>query len=130
MLLPAPPLFPRERKRKSKKRQLPSTALTLVSATYAEATSVTLVFDRAIDITAASGAAIIVDDGSFTGSRWIGMERPPTLVNPTTVEFEISEEGPAQSAETVLTATSANGIVAVNDSGTWPGTADLELPYP
>jgi hypothetical protein len=132
MFIKALPLKYRPRRNPNRRRRntTPPAALTLVSATYAEASSNTLAFDRAIDITAASGAAIIVDDGSFTGSRWIGVESPPTLVNATTVQFEVSEEGPAQSAETVLTATSANGIVATDDGGTWPGATDVELPYP
>jgi hypothetical protein len=104
-------------------------ALVLVSATYQEEASVTLEFDRAIDVSGIDVSAIIVDDALTTGLTFAGAGTP-TIVNATTVQVTLVETGGSSGSEITLTAGANNGIVAADDGGAWPGAEDLELPYP
>jgi hypothetical protein len=133
MLTRAYPLIFRNRKRPAR-RPPPGTppapaALVLVSATYEEVVSVSLTFDRAIDIDALVGAQITVDDGAVAGILYAATG-VATLTDPQTVRIELSEIGLSTGPGTTLTASAASGIVAVNDGGTWGGVAELALPFP
>jgi hypothetical protein len=123
-------LYPRTRKARAKrKRTPPPAALVLVAATYEEVVSVSLTFDRPIDIAGLVGAQITVDDGAVAGILYAGTS-VATLTDPQTVRIELVEVGVSGDPGTRLTASAANGIVAVDDGGEWAGVSDVELPFP
>jgi len=104
-------------------------ALNLVAATYEEVVSVSLTFDRPIDIAALAGGQITVDDGAVAGVLYAATG-VATLTDPQTVRIELIEIGLSTGPGTRLTASAASGIAAVDDGGTWGGAADLSLPFP
>ena len=107
----------------------PPVALTLVSATYdVGIPSVRLTFDRAISLAGFNGTAVVVDDAADSGNQYQGTGGA-FLVTPTTVEIFLVDPTPATGTGTTLTVTAANGIVAVDDGGTWAGAEDLSLPF-
>ena len=91
--------------------------------------SLRLTFDRAISLAGFQGSAVVVDDAADSGSLYQGTGGA-FLVNGTTVEIFLVDPTPASGAGTTVTATAANGIVAVNDGGTWAGVTGVTLPYP
>jgi hypothetical protein len=104
--------------------------LTLVSAAYDnDSVTLTLTFDRAIDIDAIDVTQVVVDDDVFTGSRLVGFESA-VLVNATTVRVPLNPIDGAMHPDIHLTVEPGNGIVAVDDGGTWSGVTALELPWP
>ena len=104
--------------------------LTLVSAAYDnDSVTLTLTFDRAIDIAGLVGGDVIVNDADITGNLYEATG-PATLTSPTTVRIELNGVGEATGTGVRLSAGSANGIVAEDDGGTWAGVADVELPFP
>jgi hypothetical protein len=109
---------------------VPVVPLTLVSAAYdKDAPCVDLAFDRAIDIDAMDVTQVIVDDDVFTGSRLVGFETA-VLINATTVRVPLNPIDGAMFPDIHLTVGLGNGIVAVDDGGTWGGVSALELPWP
>ncbi len=105
-------------------------ALSLVSASYDKAAyTVTLEFDRAIDVSALDGSVIFVDDAAEHDERYAATGAA-VLVDPSTVEVGLVMIGPAIEPDTHLTAEPGNGIVAVDDGGTWAGVVSLALPFP
>src|SRR4051794_32272413 len=114
------------RRRSRIKQKKPATrpaavALTLVAASYDENVAVlTLTFDRAVDIAGLDPSAITVKDGALNQAIYPGTAEV-TLINPTTFSIGLTVVDDYDSEETPLTATSATGIVAINDGGTWPG---------
>jgi hypothetical protein len=103
--------------------------LTLASATYSVlAQTLTLSFDRAIDIDAIDGSAISVEDQP-NGLKW-NATGGATLLSATTVRLLLVEIDSATGSQVLMTATSANGIVAVDDGASWAGVSDLALPWP
>jgi hypothetical protein len=134
MLINTPPPF--RKSRRLAKRKPPSApptpvALTLVSAEFIaiDGTFLRMTFDRAIDIAAMDGSAVVVDDTVNLGQRFVATGAA-TLESPTTVHVVLVEDGDATGTGTTLTAAADNGIVAVDDGGTWAGVTDLVLPYP
>jgi hypothetical protein len=129
---PAPIFFARRRvhrKRKAAAALSPATALELVGATYSVlAQTVTLSFDRAIDIDAIEGGAITVDDQP-NGLKWNGTGGA-TLLSPTTVRLLLLEIDSTSGSQVLLNATGGNGIVASGDGASWAGVTDLALPFP
>lgn len=126
MLLKAAVKFPQ--KRAQARRRPPIAApvpLTLVSAAYADADFVELTFDRPVDASRLASGQIIVDDGVIAGSRFLA-NGPVTMINPTTVQIGLTPDVPSTSAAITLDATAFTGIVAVNDTGIWPGVSDYE----
>ncbi len=105
-------------------------ALTLVAAVYQEAAWVQLTFDRPIDVVGLIGSAITVDDGDLTATRWEATGPSVTMIDPATVRIELTEFDPFGGGGILLDATSASGIVAVDDGGAWAGMSDVELPFP
>jgi hypothetical protein len=135
MLTRAYPLIHRKRKRPAARpRPRTPAALVLVAADFdagaVPAPTLTLSFDRAIDIAEVEPSQVSVDDGPSSGSIWVGGAGTPTLVDPQTVRVPMSEFSASASPATMLTATAASGIRAADDGGTWPGVTDLELPLP
>jgi hypothetical protein len=102
----------------------------LVSAAYDPADpSLTLVFDRAVDISAYEGTEIHVDDGSFTAETYDG-RGAASLPDPSTVRIILVDQGTTGAAAVFLNASNLTGIVAAEGGGVWEGCADLELPFP
>ena len=100
--------------------------LTLVSAALLP-DSVRLTFDRAVDAAGLDGAAIAVDSyesgATYVGTNAFAQPGPATIE--VTLEFASDYFGPG----TLLTASSATGIVAADDGGAWAGVTGLELPF-
>ncbi|HEV2296749.1 MAG TPA: hypothetical protein VGR35_23105 [Tepidisphaeraceae bacterium] len=90
--------------------------------------SVTLTFDRAIDVAGLVGSAIVVEDAG-AGLRFEATGLV-TIIDPQTVRIGLGETGPSGTAENTLTASGGTGIVAVDDGGMWAGVTELVLPFP
>jgi hypothetical protein len=104
-------------------------ALNLVAATYdVDTQSVTLVFDRAVDVSTFDPAEITLQDGIYTAGSFVG-SGPATVVNPTTIQVFLEQIGSPTVSDVELSATAFTGIVAVDDGGTWAGVSDLVLPF-
>ena len=133
MLIPVPPIF-RKRTRRKKQRRAPGptppVALVLVSAIYDSGIpKVRLTFDRAIDLSGYDGTAVVVDDESDTFNAFQGTGGAfPIGAN--AVDIFLVDPTVPTGPGTTLTATAANGIVAVDDGGTWAGCISLTLPFP
>jgi hypothetical protein len=108
----------------------PPATLVLVEAAYDEvAQTIRLTFDRAIDVAGLVGAQITVDDGAITGTRYEAVGTA-TLDGPAAVVIGLLELEPSEDPGTLLSAGAGNGIVAIDDGGTWAGVTDLALPFP
>ena len=104
-------------------------ALTLTAATYdPEGPTVTIAFDRAVDLAGFDPSQVTVDDAGDTGfsDAGSGVSAVPT---PQSVTVALTPTGSAEGA-TVMNATASTGIVAADDGGTWAGVTALALPWP
>jgi hypothetical protein len=110
----------------------PPLALTLLAATYDDVNlQLVLTFDRAVNIAAFDGSAILVGDATFNHTAYDGTAAPPSLDAPGIVRIYLNPTGPFFSTEVDFTATGGTGIAAVDDGCTWPGTPGIVfLPYP
>ncbi len=107
----------------------PPGALMLTSAVYDQfAFTVTLGFSRAIDLSGFDGAAILVDDDQIVGHSFLGTGGAE-LLDESTVKITLVDNGGSVGPGTTLSATSANGIVAVGDGTAWAGVDHLALPF-
>jgi hypothetical protein len=125
------PLLRRRRGRSRNGSNVAPAALVLVAAAYEAGTvppTVTLVFDRAIDVSGIAGAAIVVSDEGDLGETLTGTGAV-TLLGPATVRIGLVKVGDPLPGSTTLTATAGNGIVAADDGGAWAGVTDLVLPF-
>jgi hypothetical protein len=84
-------------------------------------------FDRAVDISAFDGTAIVVFDGSETEQYYQGVSA--SLVDEVTVQVVMASQGSDTDYGLYMNASADSGIVAVDDAGTWPGVDGLVLPY-
>ena len=108
----------------------PPVALTLVAATYDEfVPSVTLAFDRAIDIAGLDGSNILVRDGDTAEMMW-SATGAAVLDAANTVRITLEPVEADSAPGVVLTAGPTSGIVAVDDGGEWGGVSELALPFP
>ncbi len=130
MLKIPPSLFRKDRGRPQRRTTIttPPVALNLVAAEYDQSVSVTLTFDRDIDITSLVAGEVSVNDGP-EAIRYVG-SGTATLVMPTKVVIGLAEDGGQGAPFITLTAGAGNGIVAVDDGGTWAGVMNLVLPFP
>jgi hypothetical protein len=96
---------------------------------YISAASVRLTFDRAIDIGALNSAVFVVNDNDDVGEKFEG-SGGGSLLSGTTVEIVIVPAGGPSGSGITLTASAANGIVAVDDGGAWAGVTDFPLNVP
>jgi hypothetical protein len=138
MLLRPIPLIYRRRAGAVKRREgppgppPPPVALTLVAAELTvdpeNNAFVRLSFDRAIDVGGLVASQITVDDEPGAGWAYAGTG-VSSIPDPQSIIIALVITVPA-SGDTRLNATSATGIVAVDDGGTWAGASDLPLPYP
>ncbi len=127
-----PPTFdlapPRVRRKRRAIGSPGPVALMLVAAEFDPSVSVTLTFDRDIDITSLVASAVIVNDApeaiAYRG------DGPGTLLTPRKVVIALVEDGGQGGPVVTLTAGAGNGIVADDDGGTWAGVTDVALPFP
>jgi hypothetical protein len=123
---------------KYRKRRVPWTrkhdaplpaALTLVSATFdATGPRVTLTFDRAVDASGMDVGQVRVFDGATTFRNYVG-QGAQTAETPQSVRVSLQELGATGAGNVTLTVLEENGIVAVDDGGTWEGVDELALPF-
>ena len=107
----------------------PPAPLTLVFASFDPGLLILrLGFDRAINISGLNPGQLFVNDHD-TDTQYTGLG-PGALIDPSTADIEMQELQAMGFPDTRLVATSGNGIVAVDDGGTWPGVFDLLLPFP
>ena len=114
-------------KRRDSRAVVAPTALTLVAASYNEASWVRVSFDRAISIGAINPSQITVRDGSMDGQIFVGVSA--TLISPVMVEIALAAVEPFSDEYVALYATATTGILAVNNGGTWAGVNELVLPF-
>ena len=121
--------IPRARRASDRRKIRPVAALILAawSADVEEdVPTVTLAFDRAIDVASIRVAAIevgtIATGGLYQGSG------VATLVDPRTVQVPLALVGAYPGSSVELFAGADTGIVATDDGGTWAGTGDVPLP--
>ena len=130
------PFTPTTRKHRGRRRRaagdadapLPPGAPTLVTAVCDESPSLTLVFDRPVDVSAIDVASFRVDIGVL-GFTYVGFDAP-IIVNPTTVQILLSGIEEYAGPGVILTAAAVNGIVAADGGEAWAGVTDLSLPFP
>ena len=88
-----------------------------------------LVFDRAVNIAAINTAAFILEDAQFNNFRYDG-GGGAELTGPETLKVLLVEVDNASGSGVKLSVAAGNGVVAVDDGGTWAGVSDLALPFP
>jgi hypothetical protein len=100
-------------------------ALVLESAVYNWGSNwVRLTFDRAVDIAGIDVSAVSVQNRIDTETTYSGTGTA-TAVSAVTVQVPLTPTGPSSIGVTnLLTVTAANGIIADDDGGTWPGVTD------
>jgi hypothetical protein len=130
MLIFPPPKSKSHRKKRPNPGGSPGPApLNLIAASFdADGPEVYLTFDRAIDISALVLAQFTVKDGP--GGRLFTGFDGAFLVDPTQVQVLLSITGSYSGEDQLLTVGAGNGIVAVDDGGTYAGVTDLVLPVP
>ena len=106
----------------------PPTPPTLVAATYAEGSSVTLTFDRPVNATSIAPGSVRVDDTALV-STFVSTGAV-TVVSPETITVTLAEGEGYTGEGILLTATAATGIVAADGGAMWAGVEDVELPFP
>jgi hypothetical protein len=128
-MLSYPPVKYRKRRRaKAAASEQPVGALTLVSATYdGSLLTLTLVFDRAVDLAGFAPGQVSVIDGP---NAQLFQASSATLIGPATALLDLNQVDSASGDDVLLDATPANGIVAVGDGAAWGGATNLELPFP
>jgi hypothetical protein len=133
-MLTNPPAVVRRRRGREKQQASPAPgpvgALTLVAASYdPDAQTITLTFDRAIDVSGLVGSKIVVVDGSITAAVYgaTGAVEQPDAASVVIGLFYLSDDSEPQ---VLLNAATGNGIVAVGDGHAWAGVTDLVLPFP
>jgi len=100
-----------------------------LSASYDNvALTLTLSFDRAIDISGFQGGAIEVDDGTFNMELYTG-DKGAVLLDDQTMQCPIYQQTDSSDPGVTLSVGGGNGIVAVDGSGEWAGCSELSLPF-
>jgi hypothetical protein len=102
--------------------------LTLVAASYVDGATLTLEFDRPINISAFVGDAVFVSDADYTGETWIATG-VATLLSPTTMCVGLVDFEGSSGTGITLNAPDTTGIVAVDGGAAWDGVTDLALPF-
>jgi hypothetical protein len=105
--------------------------LTLAAATYdPTAMTLTLQFDRAVNVDGLDGTKVAVMDGT-TQLIELNCTGTVTRLDPKTVRFGLVNFGDYTDPPGVwLNADVGNGIVAADDGAAWAGVSDVGLPFP
>jgi hypothetical protein len=128
-----PSFIPAKPRRRRKRRQIVQSppgpaALNLTEADAdTDKGTVTLTFDRDVDVSAMDVTAIRVGS-SDTGSLYQG-DGPPTVFGGQIVIVNLIVIDTFSGSDVELSADADNGIVAVDDGGTWAGCSELALPF-
>jgi hypothetical protein len=119
----------RQRRYKPKVGAAAPVALTLVAARYDPVElSVLLTFDRPVNVDAFVPTSVVLYDGPTNHLHYDGATAE--LAGSTGVSISLAALGGTIHGSVVeLIVQAANGIVAVNDGGTWPGTGGIAQPY-
>ena len=88
--------------------------------------SLTMQFDRAINIDQLDSSQITVDDG-INNHAVLGNGGNASLVDPATVILYLSPIDAYGGDQVLLNATALTGIVAVDDGGTWAGVDGMVI---
>jgi hypothetical protein len=111
------------------KRAKGAAALALVAAEYdATGPNVLMTFDRAVDAAGMDVGQVRVFDGVTAFRSFVGLG-VMTQESPESVRVSLQELGATGAGNVSLTVLAENGIVAVDDGGTWDGVNDLALPF-
>jgi hypothetical protein len=103
--------------------------LTLQAASYDPiGLTLTLVFDRAIDVSGFDGSQVTVNDGAYNLQAYSGADSP-TLSDAVTVVIVLDVVMGTEAGDVTMDASPASGIAAVDDGGTWDGASSLVLPF-
>lgn len=109
----------------------PPAVLTLVSAVYDPGGTVSLTFDRAIDISGMDVSAVSVDDGAVMNFKYRGWgDSPPELTGPDTVLVYLNGYEDGGDPGVHLTVDAGNGIVPAGGGAAFGGVSDVSLPMP
>jgi hypothetical protein len=106
----------------------PAAAPVLVAAAYDAGSSVTLTFDRPVDVAGMDVLVVVVDDGATMSFRYRGFGTPESL-GPATVGVALSGFEDYAGPGVTLSVAAGNGIVAADGGLAWPGVTDLPLPF-
>ena len=134
MLLPAPPLYPRKRKPRAKRRRVPAvTGPVLVAASYdVLIPSLTLTFDRPVELTGEGGGFLNAETITVhDGVNGIEQFNNPDATGAGTMALVVSlfANGPWAGAGVTMTCGAGTGIVD-EDGAVWAGVTGLSLPFP
>jgi hypothetical protein len=104
-------------------------ALVLTAATFdATGPNVLMTFDRAVDAAGMDVGQVRLFDGVTTFRNYVG-QGVMTQASPESVRVSLMELGATGAGDVTLTVLDENGIVAVDDGGTWEGVNELPLPF-
>ena len=129
MLIIPPAQFRRRRGRaKGVAAAVPGAALVLTEAIYNGGISfVVFQFDRAVNTAGLDGAQIRVDDQP--SGYWYLATGGVSVLSPNSFQILLTLGGSTTGSAVLLNVGAGNGIVAVNDGGTWAGATNLVLPF-
>jgi hypothetical protein len=127
MLIIPPSNYVKSSRRVTRKKS--AAALVLTAATFdATGPNVLMTFDRAVDATGMDVGQVRLFDGETTFRNYVG-QGVMTQASPESVRVSLTELGATGAGNVSLTVLDENGIVAVDDGGTWEGVSGLALPY-
>ena len=101
--------------------------LILTAADWEPGVSITLTFDRAIDVSAMDGSQIQVVDGTGTGFLYAATGEAE-MVTPTTIVIGLNVLEDSFDTGPRLNASASNGIVASDDEAAWAGIENAPIP--
>ena len=130
MLIHPPPIYRKRRGhgRIARKLPVPVGPPVLVSAAYASGQSVTLAFDRAVDVAGMDVERVGVDDGPGTEMLYVG-SGPAVAIDARTVRVGLAGFDLSDSNAVTMTAHGDTGIVAADGGQAWAGVGTVVLPY-
>lgn len=122
-----PPSSRRRRARAASSVPAPAVAPTLVSATVAsDFSTLTLAFDRAIDISAFDGSTAYVNLPAANSVYQPDIEI--VQIDARTLRASLDYLEPSSGSQATLTVNPPTGIVAADGGGTWAGCDAVPLP--
>ena len=128
VIIPDRPFIGRRRRRRVPPALPVPAAPVLVAASYQPGDSVTLEFDRAIDVSAFLGEQVHVNDPVTLGSLWAALGAA-TLLDAVTLRVGLEEIDAATGSVVTLTAPATTGIRSVVGALPWAGVSGVELPF-
>ena len=127
MVTPVPAQYPKRHRRPVRAAKAPQPAGPVLVAAVFENYVLTLAFDRPVVAGALSLAAFAVMNAA-DGTAYAPYTAEQTW--PDAVRMDCDPIGPYAGAQTTLTATAANNIVAQDGGAAWEGCVGLAVPFP